>query len=972
LTDKKIKDTNHPPFCEAETIRVHPSNQCHLCSKPLSLLQSRKKAPFSAKPSPPCANHPKPYLCHPSKKEHVMMTSADIRQQFLDFFKSKGHQIVPSAPIVVKNDPTLLFTNAGMNQFKDYFLGNRKPEHTRVADTQKCLRVSGKHNDLEEVGVDTYHHTMFEMLGNWSFGNYFKAEAIAWSWELLTEVYKLDKSRLYVTIFEGDAKEGLPKDEEAYNGWKKVISEDRILLGNKKDNFWEMGDTGPCGPCTEIHVDCRPDEERKAVDGKTLVNNDHPQVIEIWNNVFMQFNRLKDGSLQPLPAQHVDTGMGFERLVRVIQGKTSNYDTDVFTGTIAAVEKIVGTTYDFSDSKKAISFRVIADHIRAISFTIADGQLPSNTGAGYVIRRILRRAVRYYYSYLDHKEPLLFRLIPILAEQFQNVFPELKSQLEFVTKVIKEEEESFLRTLGKGIDRLENYITGHRMEVMSTVFKNPSVNEDNFEELAQAKISKRFTVSGKIAFELFDTYGFPLDLTELISKENDFSLDVKGFEAEMQKQKDRSRAATAIDTEDWIVLSGVEGSEGDSHFIGYDSLEAKTQLLKYRKVKAKGKEAYQLVLQTTPFYAESGGQVGDKGLLVFGDEKIEVIDTKKENNLIIHFTEKMPANPAAEVTAFVHEVKRKDTASNHSATHLLHAALRQVLGTHVAQKGSLVNEEQLRFDFSHFSKVSDEEIATIEAIVNQKIRENVPVVIKEMGIEEAKALGAMALFGEKYGNVVRVVIIDPTYSIELCGGTHVGHSGELGFFKIKHETAVAAGVRRIEAVSGQAAEWYINEQLQQLADVKAAFNNPKELLKVIENSVAENKELKKKIESLEAKQLAIIQKELTAKVETVQGITFIGAVLEVSNADGLKKLANNLKNDAQLIVLAANVAGKASVAISLSDELLAKGLEAPKIIKEHITPIIKGGGGGQKNLATAGGQDASNLDKVIEIVKSLL
>jgi alanyl-tRNA synthetase len=871
-----------------------------------------------------------------------MMTSADIRKQFLDFFAQRGHQIVSSAPIVVKNDPTLLFTNAGMNQFKDYFLGNKKPDSARVADTQKCLRVSGKHNDLEEVGVDTYHHTMFEMLGNWSFGDYFKKEAIAWSWELLTDVYKLDKDRLYVTIFEGDEKEGLPKDEEAYNEWKKVIAEDRILPGNKKDNFWEMGDTGPCGPCTEIHVDCRSDEERKNVAGKDLVNNDHPQVIEIWNNVFMQFNRLKDGSLQPLPAQHVDTGMGFERLVRVIQGKQSNYDTDVFTGTIAATEKITGKKYDYSDSKEAIAFRVLADHIRAIAFTIADGQLPANNGAGYVIRRILRRAVRYYYSYLDYKQPLLFQLMPLLAKQFEDVFPELTKQLDFVGKVVREEEDAFLKTLDKGLKRID--------DIISTSGKQ---------------------IEGRAAFELFDTFGFPIDLTRLIASEKDLTVDEPGFEAEMQQQKNRSRAAGTIDTEDWIVLH----ENGMNDFVGYDSLEIKSKVTKYRKVKAKGKEAYQLVLEVTPFYAESGGQVGDTGILNFGGEEIAVTDTRKENNLIIHFTETLPADIKAVVVAKVDHHKRQSTAVHHSATHLLHAALRQVLGTHVAQKGSLVNEEHLRFDFSHFAKVTDEEIEQIESIVNQKIRENIPVHIKEMSKDEAIKLGAMALFGEKYGDIVRVVIMDPKYSIELCGGTHTGSTGELGFFKIKHEAAVAAGVRRIEAVSGKAAEHLANEQFAQVRTIRELLKNPKEIGKAVESLSAENSELRKKIEGLEAKQLNVLKNELLNKTETINGICFLGAVVEVSNADALKKLCFDLKNDLTnyVVVLAAAIDGKAQVAVLLDEKISTeKNLEAPKIIKEQIAGLIKGGGGGQKTLATAGGQDASNLPQVIEKVRVLL
>ena len=871
-----------------------------------------------------------------------MMTSGEIRQQFLDFFGSKKHRIVPSAPIVVKNDPTLLFTNAGMNQFKDYFLGNKKPDYTRIADTQKCLRVSGKHNDLEEVGVDTYHHTMFEMLGNWSFGDYFKKEAIAWSWELLTEVYKLDKDRLYVTIFEGDEKEGLPRDQEAYDEWKKVIAEERILLGNKKDNFWEMGDTGPCGPCTEIHVDCRTDEECKAVGGNTLVNNDHPQVIEIWNNVFMQFNRQKDGSLQPLPAQHVDTGMGFERLVRVIQGKQSNYDTDVFTGTIAAVEKISGKKYDLSDSKEAVAFRVLADHIRAIAFTITDGQLPANNGAGYVIRRILRRAVRYYYSYLDYKQPLLYQLIPVLAEQFANVFPELKQQQDFVTKVVREEEDAFLKTLDKGLKRIDDIIAGAGKQI-----------------------------EGKAAFELFDTFGFPVDLTRLIAEENQLTVDEKGFEAEMQQQKNRSRAAGTIDTEDWIILA----DHGFNDFIGYDSLEVKTKVIKYRKVKAKGKEAYQLVLEATPFYAESGGQVGDTGVLDFYGEQINVTDTKKENNLIIHFTDTLPGNINAPVMARVDHVKRQSTAVHHSATHLLHAALREVLGQHVAQKGSLVNEEHLRFDFSHFAKVSEEEIQRIETLVNEKIRANIPVHINEMNKDEAVALGAMALFGEKYGDIVRVVIMDPKYSIELCGGTHAGSTGELGFFKIKHEAAVAAGVRRIEAVSGKAAEELINHEFAQIRVIRETLKNPKELSKSIESLLTDNSELKKRIEGLEAKQLVVIKNDLLKKAETINGITFLGAVVEVGSADNLKKLCFDLKNDLSdyVVILAANVDGKAQVALLLDETVSTeKGLEAPKIIKEHIAGLIKGGGGGQKTLATAGGQDASNLEQVVSKVKALL
>jgi alanyl-tRNA synthetase len=877
------------------------------------------------------------------------MTSSEIRAKFLDFFKSKQHQVVPSAPIVVKNDPTLMFTNAGMNQFKDYFLGNRPAPYPRIADTQKCLRVSGKHNDLEEVGVDTYHHTMFEMLGNWSFGDYFKKEAISWSWELLTKELQIPIDRLYVTIFEGDQKEGLPKDEEAAEEWKKWINPDRILLGNKKDNFWEMGDTGPCGPCTEIHVDSRTDEERKKVDGKTLVNADHPQVIEIWNNVFIQYNRLKDGTLQQLPAKHVDTGMGFERLVRVIQGKTSNYDTDVFTNTIRQVEAITKEKYAASDTdKKDIAFRVLSDHIRAISFTIADGQLPSNTGAGYVIRRILRRAVRYYYSYLNYQRPLLFQLVPVIATQFENVFPELKEQEAFVTRVIREEEEAFLRTLEKGLKRIEDIISNSGK-----------------------------TISGKDAFELYDTYGFPFDLTRLIAAERNLAVDEAAFNAEMKKQKDRSRAATAIDTEDWVIVN-----EGNSNeFVGYDQLETEAILLKYRKVKAKGREAFQLVLDKTPFYAESGGQVGDTGEIVLAGNnnnqqtKLEIIDTKKENDLIIHLSERSPETFEGKLLARVNAVKRKHTAIHHSATHLLHAALRQVLGTHVAQKGSMVNADYLRFDFSHFSKMTDEEIAQVETLVNEKIRENIPVVIRYLPKEEAMKTGAMALFGEKYGDIVRVVTIDPAYSIELCGGTHVGATGELGFFKISSEAAVSAGVRRIEGLSGAAAEQYIQQQFTLVHALKETLKHPKDLSKAIEALLEENNALKKNAEKLEQAQLRSISDSLSKSFVEVNGSNFIGKVVEVGNADALKKLAFDLKQrvSSAVIVLAAAIGGKASVVLLFEDkEAALKNLDASKLIKEKISGIIKGGGGGQKTLATAGGQDISALHQVIETVKSLL
>ncbi len=884
-----------------------------------------------------------------------MMTSGEIRKKFLDFFVSKGHTIVPSAPIVLKNDPTLKFTNAGMNQFKDYFLGNRKAPFPRVADTQKCLRVSGKHNDLEEVGVDTYHHTMFEMLGNWSFGDpanpgagYFKKEAIAWSWELLTGIYGIPKDRLYVTVFEGDPGEGLEPDHESREEWSKWIAEDRILPGKKKDNFWEMGDTGPCGPCTEINVDCRSDAERVLVDGASLVNNDHPQVIEIWNDVFIQFNRLKDGGLQPLPARHVDTGMGFERLVRVLQGKLSNYDTDIFAGTIAAIGKIVRKPYENTDSKASVAFRVIADHLRAISFTIADGQLPSNTDAGYVIRRILRRAVRYYYSYLDYKQPLLYQLVPLLAGQYKDVFPELHQQADFVAKVVKEEEEAFLRTLDKGLKKIDEVMKG-----------------------AAGIISRA------AAFELYDTYGFPEDLTRLIAAENGLTVDGEGFRAEMQQQKDRSRAATAIDTTDWVVLIDNPLIE----FVGYELLETQTRIAKYRKIKAKGRESWQIVLEATPFYAESGGQVGDTGVLLSRGESIRVVDTRKENDLIIQYIDELPSHPEAPVIAKVDAAKRKRTEVHHTATHLLHAALRKTLGDHVAQKGSLVNEGELRFDFSHFAKMTDEEIAAVGRLVNEKIRENIPVVIKEMPKDQAVSMGAMALFGEKYGDIVRVVIIDPAYSIELCGGTHVGATGELGIFKIRHEAAVAAGVRRIEAVAGSAAEGYIDEQFTTIRSARELLKNPPDLSRAIENLAAENSDLKKKLEKADARQLAELRGQLLKKVITIGGVSFIGELVEVPEADALKKLSFELKSwlaalpgaPPYLVVLAANIAGKAAVSVMLDDQLVAtRNLQAPAIIKEQVAPLIKGGGGGQKTLATAGGQEAGNLPQVIARVAALL
>ena len=871
-----------------------------------------------------------------------MMTSFDIRKAFLDFFAAKGHTIVPSAPIVVKNDPTLMFTNAGMNQFKDYFLGNKKAPYSRAADTQKCLRVSGKHNDLEEVGVDTYHHTMFEMLGNWSFGDYFKNEAIEWSWQLLTEVYKIPKDRLYATVFEGDAKENIPPSTVALAKWKTLLSDEHIVFGNKKDNFWEMGDTGPCGPCSEIHIDCRSDEERKQVPGQTLVNKDHPQVIEIWNNVFIQFNRKKDGSLEPLPATHVDTGMGLERLVRVLQGKTSNYDTDIFSGTIATTEKISGVRYDGSDTKTAVAFRVIADHIRAIGFTIADGQLPANTGAGYVIRRILRRAVRYYYSYLNYRQPLLTQLVPELATQFQEVFPELHQQVDFVARVVREEEEAFLRTLEKGLRRIDDIVQS----------------------------AKDGTIAGAAAFELYDTYGFPIDLTRLIASEHGLRVDEAGFELEMKQQKDRSRAATAVDAGDWKVLQ-----EGSNQFVGYEQLETKAQLLKYRKVTAKGKEGYQWVLSATPFYAESGGQVGDTGWLHFGEQAVAVTDTKKDNDLIIHHTAEMPAVVTETVTASVNGVLRNQTAAHHTATHLLHAALRQVLGTHVVQKGSLVESAHLRFDFSHFAKVTADELLQIETIVNNKIRENIPVVIKNMAKDEALQLGAMALFGEKYGDKVRVVITDPSYSVELCGGTHVGATGQLGLFSLLSESAVAAGVRRVEAVCGQSAIDHIRDTAHTLQSLRELLKNPKDITKAVEQLQQEQTALRQRLEQFEQKEIVALRDRLLGQVKKIGSVHFIGEQVEVATPDALKKCCLELRAKAtnQVTVLTALIDGKPFVAIGVAEELTkSSSLDANSIIKNIVAPLIKGGGGGQKTLATAGGQEASKLTEVIASVQALL
>lgn len=874
------------------------------------------------------------------------MTTKEIRQSFLDFFAAKGHQIVPSAPIVVKDDPTLMFTNAGMNQFKDLFLGEAAIKHSRVADTQRCLRVSGKHNDLEEVGIDTYHHTMFEMLGNWSFGDYFKKEAIAWSWELLTEVYKIPKDQLYVSVFEGDEKDGLPKDQEAYDIWKQYISEDRILLGNKKDNFWEMGETGPCGPCSEIHVDMRTEVERKKVDGSTLVNQDDPQVIEIWNNVFMQYNRLKNGSLEKLPNQHVDTGMGLERLVRVIQNKTSNYDSDVFQPLIQFISEQSRIPYHGNSNPgeegwgSAVAMRVMSDHIRAICFCIADGTLPSNNKAGYVVRRILRRAVRYAYTFLDLKEPFLNKLVPILADQFDGVFSELKKQQDFVQKVILEEEVSFLRTLATGIQRFERFETNDKL------------------------------IKGDFAFELYDTFGFPIDLTELMAREKGWTVDMEGFEAELQQQKQRSRAATVIDTGDWVIAN--EGDEVE--FLGYDQLESECKILKYRKVTAKGKDQFQVVLNRTPFYAESGGQAGDTGKIedLTGLFEYEVTDTKKENGLIIHYLDLIPEDPKAIFRAIVNTLKRTETENNHSATHLLHAALKQVLGSHVNQKGSLVNDDYLRFDFSHFSKVSDQEIAEVERIVNQKIRENIALK-EERNIPYQVAInsGVTALFGEKYGDFVRVITFDDSFSKELCGGTHAKATGQIGFFKITSESAVAAGVRRIEAITADAAEQFINGQNEQIKGLKDLLKNPSDLLKSVEALIEENSRLKKEIEKNILERSAGLKHELVKEAISINGINFLAKKVDLPNTDAVKNLAYAVKDllDDLLLVLACEVDGKPSLTVMVSENLVKeKGLNAGNIVRE-LAKEIQGGGGGQPFFATAGGKDSSGLDRALEKAK---
>ena len=866
-----------------------------------------------------------------------MLTAKEIRESFKEFFASKQHQIVPSAPMVVKGDPTLMFTNAGMNQFKDIILGNVPIKYSRVADSQKCLRVSGKHNDLEEVGHDTYHHTMFEMLGNWSFGDYFKKEAIGWAWEYLVDVLKLDPKRLYATVFEGSPAEGLSRDDEAAGYWEQFLPKDHIINGNKHDNFWEMGDTGPCGPCSEIHIDLRSDEERAVSSGAEMVNKDHPQVIEIWNLVFMQFNRKADGSLEPLPAKVIDTGMGFERLCMSLQGKTSNYDTDVFQPIIQVIAEKTGTKYG-DNRQQDVAMRVIADHIRTIAFSITDGQLPSNAKAGYVIRRILRRAVRYGYTFLGRREAFMYSLLPVLIETMGDAYPELVAQKTLIEKVIKEEEESFLRTLETGIRLLDK-------------------------KIEETKAAGKTVISGVDAFTLYDTYGFPLDLTELILRENAMEVNIEEFNAEMQKQKERARNAAAIETGDWVVLK-----EGESKFVGYDLFECEAEILRYRKIKQKNKELFQIVLDQTPFYAEMGGQVGDTGWLIADDEKLDVVDTKRENNLPVHFVTRLPKDVTATFTAKINEKKRIQCECNHSATHLLHEALREVLGTHVEQKGSYVSPEALRFDFSHFQKVTDEEIRQVEKLVSEKIRANYPLEEhRNMPIAQAQALGAMALFGEKYGEEVRVVKYGS--SIELCGGTHIPATGMIGSLRVIAESSIAAGVRRIEAVTAEGAENYTFMLQDSMRELRALFNNVPNLAQTIRKSIEENAELKKQVSDYVKEKVAMLKKELIAKAVERHGVKVVVFRGE-ANVDAIKDLAFQIKGESNSDEKVFFVAGikdgaKCALMVMLSEPLVAEGLNAGKLVKD-AAKLIQGGGGGQAHFATAGGKNSDGLAQAVE------
>lgn len=865
------------------------------------------------------------------------MKSSEIRNGFLNFFKSKNHQIVQGAPIVVKDDPTLMFINAGMNQFKDVFLGNVPVKHSRVADTQKCLRVSGKHNDLEEVGHDTYHHTFFEMLGNWSFGDYFKEEAIAWAWELLTEVFKIDKEDLYVTVFSGDEQDGLSKDAEAKESWKKHIAEDRILLGTKKDNFWEMGETGPCGPCSEIHIDLRSEEEKAKIPGAELVNKDNPQVIEIWNLVFIEFNRQADGKLLPLPKKHIDTGMGFERLTMVLQGVKSSYDTDIFMPMINFLAKMAGVVYG-QDEKKDIAIRVVADHLRAVAFAIADGQLPSNTGAGYVIRRILRRAVRYGFTFLGFQEPFMFKILPVLVDQMKDVFPEIETQRNLAEMVIKEEEIAFLRTLSQGVKRFEQYVE-----------MNP----------------KSKMIDGDFAFELFDTFGFPVDLTRLMAREKDLDVDMEGFQKGLEAQKKRSRKAAEKSAHDWIEL--IPGAPV-TKFLGYQQLECEARVVKYRKVTRKKKTMFEVILDQTPFYAESGGQVGDSGVLISDGQVLHVQDTLKENNLFVHMVAEEPRDPKAVLQAKVDVVKRRLTANNHSATHLMHAALREVLGKHVEQKGSLVDSNRLRFDFSHFAKMKDEEIRAVEKRVNEKIRENISCTIREnVPIDEATKMGAMALFGEKYGDRVRVITFDPDYSIELCGGTHVPATGQIGCFKIISESGIAAGVRRIEAYTAEAAEAYIDEQLDLMTQIQVQFKGAVNPVTAVKNLILEQSVLAKELERLQKEKTLQMTDGLMKSARKIGPYTFIGEKIAL-DPNQAKSLVHQLRSlgKQMVVVLAMENAGKAHIVVGISDDLVKSGVMHAGNLVRKISAFINGGGGGQPHIAMAGGQNPSGIQDALK------
>lgn len=872
------------------------------------------------------------------------MTAKEIRESFKKFFESKQHLIVPSAPMVVKDDPTLMFTNAGMNQFKDIILGNATPKCRRQADSQKCLRVSGKHNDLEEVGHDTYHHTMFEMLGNWSFGDYFKKEAISWAWEYIVDVLKIDPKNLYATVFEGSPEEGLSRDDEAASIWEQFLPKDHIINGNKHDNFWEMGDTGPCGPCSEIHVDSRSEEEKAQVPGRELVNKDHPQVIEIWNLVFMQFNRKADGSLEGLPAKVIDTGMGFERLVRTLQGKTSNYDTDVFQPLIKVLGDMSGCKYG-EDEKKDIAMRVVVDHLRAIAFAIADGQLPSNAKAGYVIRRILRRAVRYGYTFLGHKEAFIYKLVPTLVEEMGEAFPEIEAQQKLVMKVMQEEENSFLRTLENGMRLLQEVID-------------------------QTKADGRTEVAGDKAFNLFDTFGFPLDLTELICREQGLAVDEKGFDMCMQEQKNRARNAAEVKMGDWIFV-GKEGAE--SEFVGYDCTEHPTHIIKYREVQQKKRTAYEVILDKTPFYGEMGGEVGDSGVLVSENEEIVVLDTKKENGVAIHIVDKLPSQPEAEFMACVDVERRRAIEANHTCTHLLDEALRQVLGEHVEQKGSLVTADSLRFDFSHFEKVTPEQIREVEHIVNEKIREDIPLKeYRDYPIEEAKKLGAIALFGEKYGDRVRVVQFGS--SVEFCGGCHASSTGRLGMVKIISESSIAAGVRRIEAITGRGVEDMLDSMQDLVSDLKALFNNAPDLMSTIQKAISENKELQAQVDEFKAQKAQEFKQSLIEKARDINGVKVMSAVLPL-DAQNAKDIAFQLRGqftERLLVVIGSVAQGKPTLTVSLSDDLVKEGKNAGALVRE-AGKLIKGGGGGQPHFATAGGKDAEGVQaavtKIIELAE---